>query len=164
MSTKAIFLDRDGVINRKPTKGNYVKSWDEFELLPGVEDAVKLIRYQNCLPIVVTNQRCVAKGIVSVEVIKDIHKKLNSYLDDHGAAIEYFYICPHDYSDDCDCRKPKPGMIHKAITKFNIDPKKSWLIGDSDIDIEAGKRASVNTKKIRTNGSLFAAVKEIFQT
>jgi histidinol-phosphate phosphatase family protein len=124
MSTEAIFLDRDGVINKKPVSGKYIVSWEEFKVLPDVVEGIKLIRENNYLPIVATNQRGIAQGLVSYETIQKIHQNLNDYLKGKGTSIEKFYVCPHEYEDNCSCRKPKPGMLLEAASDFDVDLKK----------------------------------------
>lgn len=160
---KAIFLDRDGVINKQPPKGDYVKNWDEFEWLPNAKEAIKLISQSGYLAIVVSNQRGVARGLMGEEDIKEINKKMQKDFAKIGANLDAFYWCSHDYSDNCDCRKPKPGLILQAAADFNIDLANSWVIGDSDDDIAAGKAAGCNVLKIKTNGSLLSAVKKFLK-
>jgi len=136
---RAIFLDRDGVINKKMPPHDYVKSWEEFEFLPGIEELIKNFNRQGYLVVVVTNQRGIARGLVSEEIVKGIHRQMIGELRKKGAIIDAVYYCPHNLEDDCDCRKPKPGMILRAAKELNIDLKESILIGDSESDLKAGK-------------------------
>jgi histidinol-phosphate phosphatase family protein len=145
MKTKCIFLDRDGVINEKAPKDDYIKSWNEFEFLHGVKEAIKRLNKAGFLVIVITNQRGVAKGLMTEEDLKDIHTKLIKELKKSGARIDSIYYCPHDEKDNCNCRKPKIGMFLKAKEDFNIDLNKSWLVGDSNSDIIAGQKAGCKT-------------------
>ena len=136
---KAVFLDRDGVVNRK-LENDYVKNWNEFCFLPGVFEAIKAIKEKGYLVIVVTNQRGIARGLMTEEDLEEIHQRMQKELEKHGAEVDDIFYCPHDISDNCNCRKPKPGMLIQAHKKWNIDFASSFIIGDSNSDIEAGKR------------------------
>lgn len=146
---KAIFLDRDGTINKYV---GFLRDIDEFELIDGVADAIKMINQSGYLAIVVTNQPVIARGEVSLEELDAIHNKMETLLGEAGAYVDAIYYCPHhpdkgfegerpEYKKICDCRKPKPGMLIKAAKDYNIDLKESWMIGDGLNDIEAGKAA-----------------------
>ena len=165
---KAIFLDRDGTINKHR---GFLKNIDDFELLPGVAEAIKKINQSSYLCIVVTNQPVIARGEVTVEELRDIHNKMETLLGEQGAYIDALYYCPHhpdkgfegevvELKIDCSCRKPKPGMLLQAASDINIDLSSSWMIGDSDNDIKAGKNARCKTMLIGagTIHSLFDAV------
>lgn len=158
---KAVFLDRDGTINIY--KG-FLRSVDEFELIPGVAEAIKKINVSGYLVIVVTNQPVIARGEVTLEELDEIHKKLETVLGFEGAYIDALYFCPHhpnkgyageitELKIDCDCRKPKPGMIFKAAEEYNIDLSKSWMIGDSENDIKAGLMAGCKTVLVNGKGT-----------
>lgn len=136
---KAVYLDRDGIINRKLEK-DYVKNWDEFHFLPDTIKAIKTINEKGYLVIVVTNQRGIAKGLMTEKDLQEIHRRMCEELQKHGAYIDDIFYCPHDIKDNCNCRKPKPGMLIEAQKKWNIDFAQSYIIGDSESDIEAGKR------------------------
>ena len=149
----AIFLDRDGVINKNMDKDI---SFDNFEILPGIARVIKRINESGYLCIVVSNQPMIAKGFIRFEDLDMIHKKMETSLGKEGAYLDAIYFCPHhpekgfagevpDLKIDCFCRKPKPGMILKACEEFNIDPGYSWMIGDSPADISAGKTAGCRT-------------------
>lgn len=150
---KAVFLDRDGTINKY--KG-FLRDIDEFELLDNVTEAVKIINASGYLCIVVTNQPVIARGEVSFSELEEIHKKMETLLGQGGAYIDEIYYCPHhpdkgfdgeieELKVECDCRKPKPGMLLKAALDFNIDLKNSYMIGDSKNDIETGKNVGCKT-------------------
>ena len=143
---KAIFLDRDGTINKYV---GFLRNIDEFELIEGVSEAIKLINQSGYLAIVVTNQPVIARGEVTWEELHEIHKKMETLLGKDGAYIDGMYICPHhpdkgfegerpEYKFDCDCRKPKPGLLLQAAKDFNIDLSQSVMIGDSSRDMDAG--------------------------
>ncbi len=148
-----IFIDRDGVINKEMPEGEYVKRWNQFHFLPGVFKTLKTLKENGFLAIVVTNQRCVAKGVISEEDLKEIHNKMTTQIKQHGGNIDAIYFCPHDISNNCNCRKPKPGMILEAINDLKeqgvqIDFKNSYMVGNSETDILAGKNSGLITIKI----------------
>lgn len=150
---KAIFLDRDGTINKYV---GFLRNIDDFELLPGVAEAIKKINASGYLAIVATNQPVLARGEVTFEQLDEIHNKMETLLGQEGAYLDAIYFCPHhpdkgfegevpEFKIDCDCRKPKPGMLIKAAEDFNIDLKASWMVGDGKNDILAGKNADCKT-------------------
>jgi histidinol-phosphate phosphatase family protein len=142
---RAVFLDRDGVINRKPREGDYVTRWEDFHLLPGVIEGIARLKQAGFSVIVVTNQRCVAKGLMSVAELEQMHRRMSELLAQGRANIDGIYYCPHEIDPPCECRKPAPGMLLDAARSRNIELSASWMIGDSDIDIEAGKNAGCKT-------------------
>lgn len=160
---KAIFLDRDGTINKYV---GFLKNIEDFELLPGVVDAIKAINESGYLAIVITNQPVIARGEVTFEELKQIHNKMETLLGNEGAYIDDILFCPHhpdkgfkgeveELKFKCNCRKPSPNMIIKASEKFNIDIENSWMIGDSQIDILTGKNAGCKTVLIDNNEKEF---------
>ena len=146
--SRAAFLDRDGVINRKPPEGDYVTRWEEFQFLPGVVEAIVLLKEAGFRIIVVTNQRCVAKGLLTAADLDSIHQQMCDTLAMNGATIDRVYYCPHGMQPPCRCRKPQPGMLLSAAVAHGIDLAASWMIGDSDIDVEAGKNAGCKTARV----------------
>jgi len=150
----AVFLDRDGVINRKAlSESDYITRWEEMEILPGVERAIALLNRAGFLVIVATNQRGVAKGLLTNAQLECIHQRMCEYLADMGARIHGIYYCPHGLDPPCNCRKPKAGMLLEAARVHNIDLASSWMIGDSEKDVEAGIRAGCNTAQVIANGN-----------
>lgn len=152
-SQKAIFLDRDGTINKYV---GFLKKIDDFELIDGVSNAIKKINESGYLAIVVTNQPVIARGEVTWDELKNIHNKMETLLGENGAYLDGIYVCPHhpdkgfigeipEFKIKCECRKPKPGMLLSAKRDFNIDFESSWMIGDSKIDIMAGKKVGCKT-------------------
>ncbi len=150
---KAIFLDRDGVINKLV---GFLRDINEFELLDGVPEAIGKINASGYLAIVITNQPVIARGEVTYEELQEIHNKMETLLGKEGVYLDGIYYCPHhphkgyegeipELKFDCDCRKPKPGMLLKAAEDFNIDLSRSWMIGDSESDIMAGEAAGCKT-------------------
>ena len=153
---KAVFLDRDGTINKYV---GFLRNIDEFELMNGVTDAIKKVNASGYLAIVVTNQPVIARGEVSFEELELIHNKMETLLGKEGAYLDAIYFCPHhphkgyegerpELKFDCDCRKPKPGMLLKAALDFNIDLAQSWMIGDGENDVKAGQNAGCRTALI----------------
>ena len=157
---KAIFLDRDGVINKMV---GFITSPEQFELIPGAAEAIKAINKSGYLAIVVTNQPVIARGDCTFEELQTIHDKMETELGKVGAFVDAVYVCPHhtdkgfsgerpEYKRECDCRKPKPGLLLQAAEDFNIDLSESYMIGDSDRDVEAGRNAGIKTSiKIETD-------------
>lgn len=143
--TKAVFLDRDGVINQKAPEGRYVTRWEDFHLLPGAAEGIAQLNRAGFCVIVVTNQRCVAKGLLTEEELEILHLRMTNQLAQCGATIDDIYYCPHELEPPCRCRKPKPGMLLEAARSRNLDLAASWMIGDSDCDIQAGKNAGCRT-------------------
>ena len=169
---KAVFLDRDGTINKYV---GFLRNIDDFELIDGVSEAIKRINQSGYLAIVVTNQPVIARGEVTWGELHEIHKKMETLLGKDGAYIDGIYICPHhpdkgfegerpEYKFDCDCRKPKPGLLLQAAKDFNIEISQSVMIGDSENDIKAGKRAHCKTCYLVDDNSkkgLLSIIKEI---
>lgn len=150
---KAIFLDRDGTINKYV---GFLRNIDDFELLPGVAEAIKKINESGFLAIVVTNQPVIARGEVTWDELQEIHNKMETLLGQQGAYLDAIYFCPHhpdkgfdgeipELKIDCECRKPKPGLFFKAAEDFNIDLSNSWMVGDGKNDVLAGKNAGCRT-------------------
>ena len=152
---RAAFLDRDGVINRKArSEDSYITCWDELEILPGVAEAITRLNRLGYLVIIATNQRSIAKGLVTTAELDTIHQRMCEYLLAAGARIDAVYYCPHEIEPPCGCRKPQPGMLFDAAKVHDIDLRASWMIGDSDKDVEAGKRAGCKTVRLIDDGKL----------
>ena len=157
---KAIFIDRDGTINKYV---GFLRNINDFELLPDVAEAIKLINESGYLAIVATNQPVIARGEVTASQLSLIHDKLETLLGAEGAYIDALYYCPHhphkgydgevpELKIDCDCRKPKPGMLIKASQDFNIDLSNSWMIGDGKNDVRCGQAAGCHAGLIKGDG------------
>ena len=156
---KTVFVDRDGVINQE--RSDYVKSISELEIYPNVAKNIKLLKDAGFLVVVITNQSAVNRGIVTHEMINQIHNSIQDHLKKYGTFLDGFYYCPHTPNENCNCRKPKPGLLQKAILELNIDLNSSWMIGDSDSDIEAADSVGCKAIKINDNFSLDNAVEKI---
>lgn len=139
---KTVFLDRDGVINRN-RDNDYVKSWGEFEFLPNSLEAIRLLSQAGYQLIVVTNQACINKGILSPKALNEIHRKMLAEIVGTGGRIRAVYYCPHRDDENCTCRKPKQGMLVQAASEHKIDIDNSFLVGDSNRDIQAGNEFGV---------------------
>ena len=176
---KAVFLDRDGTINKYV---GFLTNIDDFKLLEGTAEAIKKINQSGYLAIVVTNQPVIARGEVTFEQLNEIHNKMETLLGQQGAYLDAIYYCPHhphsgyegevkELKIECECRKPKPGMLMKAAKDYNIDSENSYMIGDSENDVLAGKNAGCKTVLIgkedyhqdKTASSLLEAVEEILR-
>jgi D-glycero-D-manno-heptose 1,7-bisphosphate phosphatase len=141
---KCVFFDRDGIVNRSPGPG-YVERWEDFELLAGFPPVLRLVGQKGYAAIMATNQRGVARGMMTLEELQRIHACLRRLLRErHGVDFLDVFYCPHE-EGDCDCRKPRPGMLLKAAAQYGIDLAASWMIGDSENDVEAGRRAGCRT-------------------
>ena len=150
---KAIFLDRDGTINKYV---GFLRNINDFDLIDGVSDAIKMINNSGFLAIVVTNQPVIARGEMTFNELQEIHNKMETLLGFHGAYLDAIYFCPHhphkgydgeveELKIECKCRKPQPGMLMQAAKDYNIDLSLSWMIGDSENDIAAGIAAGCKT-------------------
>lgn len=160
---KAVFLDRDGTINKYV---GFLRNVDDFELLDGAAEAIRKINASGYLAIVVTNQPVIARGEVSFEELDEIHNMMETLLGKEGAYLDAIYYCPHhphkgyagerpELKFDCECRKPKPGMLLQAAADFNIDLSQSWMVGDGENDIKAGLNAGCRTALINTECEFF---------
>lgn len=168
----AIFLDRDGTINEEV---NLLNKPEQLKLIEGAAEAIRLINKSDYLAIIVTNQPVIARNLCSIEELEYIHASLETMLGKEGAYVNAIYFCPHhpdkgfpeerpEYKIDCECRKPKPGMLLKASKDWNIELSKSYMIGDSDRDLDAGRNAGCKRSiQIKTNSSnaLLNVIKEI---
>lgn len=141
---KALFLDRDGIINIDPPDGDYVMKDEDFVFQEGLFAPLAVLQARGFKFFVISNQRCLAKGLLSQEGLEKLHNKMRTGFADHGLRIEGIYICPHE-EGLCDCRKPKPGLIEQACKDFDIDLTSSYLLGNRERDILAGLAANVAT-------------------
>jgi len=151
INLRTVFLDRDGVLNKKMPEGQYVRSWDEFHLLPGVVEAIGKLNRRGIRVIVVSNQRGVALKLFATADVEAIHTHLKELLASHGAHIDAFYFCPHE-KGQCNCRKPLSGMFEQAVAEFpDISAAAALMIGDSYSDIEFGARLGMQTILIESD-------------
>jgi len=149
-NVRYVFLDRDGVICRKPPEGEYISQWESFHLLPGAVTAIACLNRCGRRVIVVTNQRGVALGRYTCAEVEELHFRLQQHLAMHGARIDAFYYCPHADGDKCDCRKPKPGLFQQAFRDFHdAFPENSLMIGDTMSDIEGARNLGIASIFVR---------------
>ncbi len=158
MKRPAIFLDRDGTINEQM---GYINHLSRFHILPGVAEAIGLLNKNNYLVIVVSNQSGLARGYFSLELLEHIHIYMKDTLKKSGAEIDAIFYCPHyprgkikEYAIECDCRKPKTGLIKQAMERFDIDLEKSYMIGDHFTDLEFASNSGLKSIMVKTGYGL----------
>lgn len=155
---KAIFLDRDGVLNEER---NFIHREEDLVLFPYTAEAIRQINRSGYLSVLTTNQSVIARNMITEEGLRNLHHKMETQLGEHGAWLDEIKYCPHhpdkgypeenpDYKMDCECRKPKPGMLLEAARDFHISLPDSWMIGDSEVDVKAGRAAGVTTVGVAT--------------
>jgi D-glycero-D-manno-heptose 1,7-bisphosphate phosphatase len=150
---KAVFLDRDGVLNRE--QGNYVMHLEDFIINDGVVEALKIFQEKNYLLIVISNQGGISKGICTKEEVDYLHLHLQRMLKNKGIILQEVYYCPHHPENtNCICRKPDSQLLEKAMARFGIDASSSYFIGDAERDMVAGEKAGVQTIRVEVNQSL----------
>jgi len=149
---KAVFLDRDGVLIRKAPENQYITAWEQVEFLPGVGEALRTLKQNDFLLIIVTNQSAVSRNELALEVLESIHKRMVHHLAQESATIDAIYYCPHDRNGNCQCRKPRPQMLLQAAEEHGINLQQSWMVGDAASDIEAGRTAGCRTIWLRPPG------------
>ncbi len=157
---KIIFLDRDGVINKKPPKADYVKKWEEFKFLPGAIKALKILNEKGFKIYIITNQPGIARKLMTKKDLNNIHKNLKKEVEKTGGHIAGIYPCLHGWEDNCDCRKPKAGLLFQAARNLCLDLTKTIFIGDDERDIKAGKTAGCKTMLIKSGDSLLNLVQQ----
>lgn len=137
----AVVLDRDGVLNKRPAKAQYVRSWNEFEWLPGAKEALRLLKENGYRVIVVSNQAGIGRGYMTEDDLLRIHERMKTEAAEAGGEIEAIYYCPHDWNEGCECRKPKPGLLFQAQRELNLDLSRTPFVGDDERDAEAADAA-----------------------
>lgn len=149
---KCVFFDRDGVVNESPGP-SYVERWEDFHLIPAFVATLRVVRARGYEAIVVTNQQGVAKGVMTAAAVERIHANLRDQLTrQYDLRLLDILYCPHA-EGTCDCRKPLPGMLVRAARLHDIDLRSSWMVGDSERDIEAGRRAGCRTVLVAAAGT-----------
>ncbi len=146
-----VFLDRDGVINRDSP--DYIKSWSEFEFLPGSLEALKQLTLNGFTIIIITNQSVIHRKMVSRKTLDYIHAKMKAAVQSNGGEIKDIFFCPHIPKDRCDCRKPNPGLIYAAKRRYRIDLETSTMVGDSAKDIECARNAGCGSAILVKTGN-----------
>lgn len=135
----AVFLDRDGVINEN--RDDYVKDWTEVRFIPGALEALARLSSLPFSIVLITNQSAIGRGILTLEQVESIHRRLVTEIQVHGGRIDGVYYCPHHPDAGCDCRKPQPGLLYRAARELELDLARSYLIGDAISDVEAALAA-----------------------
>jgi len=158
-TSKAIFFDRDGIINKE--RSDYVKNVNELEIFPYAIHAIKSLKDNGFLIIVVTNQSAINRGLMNKHDLQKIHNEIQNVLHKNGTSINAFYFCPHKPDENCLCRKPKTGLLENAIHDFKIDVSQSWLIGNNDSDIEAATKVGCKSIKISDESELISSISKI---
>ena len=150
----AVFLDRDGTVN---VEANYVSSPDQLQLIPHAANAIRTLNSLGIRVFIITNQSGVARGYFSEAAVHDVHNALKALLEKENAFVDDFFYCPHlpgtpdeRYNRECDCRKPKPGMLHQAEQKYAVNLRRSFIVGDRCIDMAAGKAVGAGTVMVST--------------
>jgi len=156
---KFVILDRDGVLNIKQPKSKYVTNWKDFKWIDGVKESLVMLSKADIQLIIVTNQAGIARGFMSINDLNEIHNNMKKELSMLGVKIAAIYFCPHGWNDNCECRKPKPGMLYKAQKDFHLDLTQTIFIGDDDRDMQAGESAGCITFLVTHSRSLLDIVK-----
>jgi len=154
-----IILDRDGVLNKKAPKAQYVTNWNDWQWLPGSKEAICLLSEAGYQIFIVSNQAGIARQFMSHNDLKEIHEKMQDELHECGGKIDKIYYCPHGWDENCFCRKPKPGMLFQAQREYHLDLSKIYFVGDDERDEIAGKIAGMNTVLVNDDYSLLDLVK-----
>jgi D-glycero-D-manno-heptose 1,7-bisphosphate phosphatase len=157
----AIILDRDGVLNKKPPKAHYVRTWDEFEWLPGAKDALRQLRKANYRVIVVSNQAGIGRGAMREVDLQRIHERMLAEVNEAGGQIEAVYHCPHDWDEGCECRKPKPGLLFQAQHELNLDLTRTLFIGDDERDVQAADAAGCPSALVTPEVPLIDIIRKV---
>lgn len=139
--TPTVVLDRDGVLNKKPPRAQYVRNWSEFEWLPGAKEALRLLKQAGHRVIVASNQAGIGRDAMSENDLMHIHDRMKTEAEQAGGQIDQIYYCPHDWNEGCECRKPKPGLLFQAQRELNLDLTRTPFVGDDERDAEAADAA-----------------------
>jgi histidinol-phosphate phosphatase family protein len=159
--TPTVILDRDGVMNKRPPKAQYVRNWSEFEWLPGAKEALRLFKEAGYRVIVISNQAGIGRGEMTEESLYRIHERMKLETREAGGEIEAIYYCPHNWNDGCACRKPKPGLLFQAQRELNLDLSRCLLIGDDERDAEAADAAGCPSALISEAASLLDVTRRL---
>lgn len=156
-----VILDRDGVINKKPPRAQYVRNWSEFEWLPGAQEALRILRQAGFRVILVSNQAGVARGAMSEADLNDIHQHLRAEVTNIGGHFDAVYYCPHDWDAGCECRKPRAGMLFQAQRDFHLDLSRTFFIGDDERDGQTADAAGCPFLRVTADRSLLDCAREL---
>jgi D-glycero-D-manno-heptose 1,7-bisphosphate phosphatase len=161
--SRTILLDRDGVLNRKAPKAEYISSPDQFIWLPGALESLRLLKNAGYRVILISNQAGIARGKITWDQLHAVEDKLRREAEAAGGKIDAIYVCPHHWEEDCSCRKPKPGMLFQAQREHHLDLSRVWFLGDDERDVEAGSAAGCRTGLVTTEKGLKDWIEEILK-
>lgn len=158
-----VILDRDGVLNRKPPRAQYVRNWSEWEWRPDALEALRLLREANTRTIIASNQPGIGRGVMSEADLEAVHRRMKQEVAQAGGRIDGIYYCPHDWDDGCECRKPKPGLLHQAQRDFHLDLTRTPFIGDDERDASAAAAADCPFFRVTDTRSFLDITREILE-
>jgi D-glycero-D-manno-heptose 1,7-bisphosphate phosphatase len=158
-----IILDRDGVLNKKPPRAEYVRSWNEFQWLAGAKQGLRLLKAAGYRVVVVSNQAGIGRGIMTEADLTDIHDQMKMEAQQAGGQIDAIYYCPHEWDKDCACRKPRPGLLFQAQREFHLDLSRTPFFGDDERDGEAAEAAGCPFVQVSGQKSFFDCVQELVE-
>lgn len=158
---KVAFIDRDGTLNARPPKAQYIEKPEDFIWLDGAKDAVRLLHQAGYLLFLFTNQPGIARGVMTKYQLDLVHLKMQTELQENGGCFDQIYVCTHGWNENCDCRKPKPGLLYQAQKDYSLNLLEAIVIGDDDRDIKAGEAAGCKCYQVTENKSLLEIVREI---
>ncbi len=159
-----VILDRDGVLNRKPPQAQYVRDWSEWEWLPGSLEALRLLREANWRTIIASNQPGIGRGVMSEADLEALHSRMKQEIAEAGGRIDAIYYCPHGWDEDCECRKPKPGLLYQAQRDFHLDLTRTPIVGDDERDAAAAAAADCPFHRVNDTRSLIDIARRLIQT
>ena len=159
-----VILDRDGVLNRRPPRAGYVRTWEEFQWLSGAKEALRLLRENGYRVVIVSNQAGIGRGMMTESALAEIHQHMIEEAEQAGGKIESVFYCPHDWSAGCECRKPKAGMLFQAQKKFDLDLTRTLFIGDDERDQQAAEAAGCLFSMVTDKTSLLDIIKRTVKT
>jgi histidinol-phosphate phosphatase family protein len=161
---QTVILDRDGVLNKKPPRAHYVKSWDEWEWLPGSLQALRLFHEAGYRVVIVSNQAGINRGEMSIADLDRIHARMKAEVEQAGGHIEAIYFCPHDWDEGCECRKPRPGMLFQAQREYHLDLSRTLFVGDDERDAMAADAAECQFAMVTPSSSLLDIARGLAQS
>jgi histidinol-phosphate phosphatase family protein len=159
--TPTVILDRDGVLNHRPSRAQYVRTWDEFHWLPGAKEALRLLKEAGYRTIVVSNQAGIGRGLMTEADLAEIHRRMIDETQEAGGDIEAVYYCAHDWNAGCECRKPRPGLLFQAQKELNLDLTRSLFIGDDERDEQAAEVAGCPFARVENEESLLNIIHRV---
>jgi D-glycero-D-manno-heptose 1,7-bisphosphate phosphatase len=161
--TKTVILDRDGVLNKKPPRAEYVRRWQEFEWLPGAQSALRMLHDGGYRVVIVSNQAGIARGAMTEPDLDEIHRRMREEATVAGGGIDAIYYCPHDWDADCECRKPRPGLLFQAQRDLNLDLTRTFFVGDDERDGEAAGQAGCLFVRVSEEKPLIEWVRQLLK-